>query len=261
MRQRRNVRRVVAGLALAMGFAVLIIKGPAAENQNAQDLNDQFTPLIHSLAGRDLFRAYCASCHGSDGKGTGPASPALKAKLPDLTLLAAKNHGEFPANRVRNMITGDLVVTSHGSREMPIWGPVFHQVEEDVDRGHVRVQNLVEYLQSIQEVTPAKPSSGAALYQQNCAACHGNDLKGNRSAPPPFGNVPDLTTLAQRHSGTFPDSYVIKVLHSGMKMPAHGPAEMPIWGEDFRIGQGLTTAQVEQCISELSSYLKSAQVR
>lgn len=260
MRRTLNAAKLATAVALAAGLMVLLVKGPEAANQNAPS-GDQFTPLIHSLTGRDLFRAYCASCHGSDGKGAGPVSPALKAKLPDLTLLATKNHGEFPAGRVRQMITGNLVLISHGSREMPVWGPIFHQVEEDVDRGNVRLQNLVDYLGSIQEITPARPSSGASLYQQNCAACHGDDLKGNQSAPPPFGNVPDLTTLATRHGGAFPDAYVAKVLRNGVKISAHGPAEMPVWGEDFRIGQGLTSAQVEQCISELTNYLKSAQQR
>jgi hypothetical protein len=74
----------------------------------------------------------------------------LKAKVPDLTLLAKRNGGQFPEPRVRKVILGDDVVASHGSREMPIWGPIFHQIEEDVDRGNVRVENLVKYLESIQ---------------------------------------------------------------------------------------------------------------
>ena len=114
------------------------------------------TPLIHSLKGADLFRAYCASCHGLDGKGDGPAAPALKVRPADLTALALHNKGRFPSEQVRQTITGEWVVAAHGSREMPIWGPIFHQVEADVDRGYVRLQNLVEYLQAIQSLTPAK---------------------------------------------------------------------------------------------------------
>lgn len=258
MKAFRQLGKFRRWLLPAVAVVGTLLGGLGAHSQTSQD---QFTPLIHSIRGPDLFRAYCSSCHGLDGKGAGPAAPALKAKVPDLTILAVSNHGEFPTNRVREMITGDLVVTSHGSREMPVWGPIFHQVEEDVDRGYVRVQNLVDYMQSIQEVIPSKPSTGAALYQQNCAACHGADLKGDRSAPPPFGNVPDLTTLAQRHGGAFPEAYVTKVLRNGVKINAHGPAEMPVWGEDFRIGEGLTSAQVEQCITELTNYVKSAQAR
>jgi mono/diheme cytochrome c family protein len=163
------------------------------------------------------------------------------------------------------------MIASHGSREMPVWGPIFHQVEEDVDRGNVRVENLVEYLQSIQRAQPSeakplsKPSaqvvpSGEKLYKQNCAVCHGNDLKGNGPAPPPFRDVPpDLTTLARRHGGKFPDEYFADVLRNGVVLPAHGPAEMPVWGADFRTRDKLDSAQVAQRITNLSNYFKSLQ--
>ena len=109
-------------------------------------------PLIRSTKGPDLFRAYCASCHGINGKGNGPASVALKAKAPDLTVLSKNNKGQFPEDRIRRTITGEDVVAAHGSREMPVWGPIFHQIEEDIDRGNVRLDNLVKYIESIQSL-------------------------------------------------------------------------------------------------------------
>lgn len=124
----------------------------AAPPQPMPDSDKQFQTLIRSLQGPDLFRAYCASCHGADAKGNGPAAPALKAKMPDLTMLTKNNRGEFPSDRVRKIIMGDDGVASHGSREMPVWGPIFHQIEQDVDRGYVRLDNLVKYLKSIQSV-------------------------------------------------------------------------------------------------------------
>src|SRR2546430_1308318 len=62
--------------------------------------------LIHSVEGNDLYRAYCASCHGISAHGDGPAAPALKAKVPDLTLIAKRNHGVFPSSRVTRTISG-----------------------------------------------------------------------------------------------------------------------------------------------------------
>ena len=109
-------------------------------------------PLIRSTKGPDLFRAYCASCHGIDAKGHGPAAVALKRKVPDLTVLAKNNRNQFPEQRVRKVIMGEDVIAAHGSREMPVWGPIFHQIEEDVDRGNVRLDNLVKYLESIQSL-------------------------------------------------------------------------------------------------------------
>jgi mono/diheme cytochrome c family protein len=162
-------------------------------------------------------------------------------------------------------IMGEGIIASHGTRELPVWGPIFHQVEEDVDRGNVRLENLVKYLESIQKVHSTdvkalnKPSaqvvpSGEKLYKQNCAVCHGNDLKGNGPAPPPFEDVPpDLTTLARGHGGKFPDEYFADVLRNGVVLPAHGPPEMPTWGADFRTRDRLDSTEVMQRITCFSS--------
>ena len=71
-------------------------------------------------SGRDLFVAYCASCHGKDGKGKGPAAASLKTPPPDLTTLAQRNDGKFPKARVMETISGEAAMSAHGSREMPV---------------------------------------------------------------------------------------------------------------------------------------------
>lgn len=149
--------RIVLAVALA-GVAFL---AASPQTQSALNAEGQPVPLIHSVEGPDLFRAYCASCHGVDGKGGGPAASALKARVPNLTSLARNNRGQFPTARVRETITGVQVVAAHGSREMPIWGPVFHQVEGDVDWGNVRLENLVKYLESIQSIPNPNAPTGA----------------------------------------------------------------------------------------------------
>lgn len=228
---------------------------PTAPRQNAQQ---QSTPLIRSVEGRELFRAYCASCHGVAANGMGPAARALRDKVPDLTLLARNNRGLFPEAYVREVIMGDRVLAAHGSREMPIWGPIFHQVESDVDRGNVRLGNLVQYLELIQMIAPSKSLSGVELYLQHCAVCHGSDLKGTGPAPYPYRAPPDLTTLARRHGGSFPAKYVSTVLRNGVAMPAHGPAEMPIWGSDFAAAR-LSASEVDLRIRLLADYIRSQQ--
>jgi mono/diheme cytochrome c family protein len=107
---------------------------------------------------------------------------------------------------------------------------------------------------------PAASASGAELYAQRCSACHGNDLKGNGPFPPPYRTPPDLTTLARRHGGKFPAAYVSNVLRNGVKLPAHGPAEMPVWGTDLGAPDQSDKAQVKFRIKSLTSYIKSMQV-
>jgi mono/diheme cytochrome c family protein len=116
---------------------------------------EQLETLIYSVKGPDLFRAHCAACHGEDGRGRGPLASVLKTKVPDLTVLAKNDGGDFPTALVRKIIVGEDVLISHGSREMPIWGPISHQIESDQDWGNVRLENLVKYLQSIQQKSDA----------------------------------------------------------------------------------------------------------
>lgn len=100
--------------------------------------------LIASLDGRDLYRAYCASCHGMDGKGKGPVAAVIKNGVPDLT--ASKKQ----VSELEKQILGEgPMPAAHGSREMPVWGPIFRRVENDQDLGLVRVRRIVEYIQSL----------------------------------------------------------------------------------------------------------------
>lgn len=93
---------------------------------------------------------------------------------------------------------------------------------------------------------------GKEWFRAYCASCHGDDAKGNGPVarelkePPP-----DLTTLAKRNNGKFPEDYVKRVLAHGVPAPAHGSSEMPIWGPLFA---GINT-------HGLSQYLESVQTK
>lgn len=117
-------------------------------------------------------------------------------------------------------------------------------------------------------LTPPDPSpfppnylpSGEHLYKQYCSACHGMDAKGQGPAasslkmPPP-----DLTTLAKRHMGKFPDEYVASVLLFGPGTTAHGASDMPTWGPVFLYLDKHDEAASKQRIKNLTTYLKSLQ--
>lgn len=110
------------------------------------------TLIIRSVAGRDLFEFYCATCHGRDGKGGGPVAAALKVAPPDLTRLGLHNGGTFPRQRVEAFVTNDGagLTPAHGSADMPVWGPVFHSLDASDTLVKIRIANLVEHIASIQ---------------------------------------------------------------------------------------------------------------
>lgn len=105
--------------------------------------------------GEEMYLSYCAACHGRDGRGDGPAVAALKTPAQDLTSLAKANNGKFPGERVKASIRGDLLVVAHGSKDMPVWGPLFRYLGGG-SRGevNVRIDNLTRYIQSLQESAP-----------------------------------------------------------------------------------------------------------
>jgi len=107
--------------------------------------------------GEDLYLELCAVCHGSGGKGDGPAAAAMTKPMPDLTVLAAKNEGKFPRDAVEDSITGESRVVSHGTIDMPIWGQIFEDAARSdwkafrrEGQAKQRIFNLTEYLATLQ---------------------------------------------------------------------------------------------------------------
>ena len=121
---------------------------------------------VATARGQSQFNKYCASCHGTDGKGNGPVAMSLKEKPADLTQIAKKNGGEFPLQETYQMVDGRKAVSAHGSREMPVWGEELIEptsaksskpdrliaVEKRQAESKVRdrITELVLYIQSIQ---------------------------------------------------------------------------------------------------------------
>jgi mono/diheme cytochrome c family protein len=129
-------------------FCVVVLTGFLWQSLHAG--GQPKTLPIHTVNASEIFHDYCAACHGVDGRGHGPAAQALKYKVPDLTEISKRGNGKFPLIRVREIIEGSETPVSHGSREMPVWGPVFHQVDADEDLGNVRTDNLAHYIESLQ---------------------------------------------------------------------------------------------------------------
>jgi mono/diheme cytochrome c family protein len=103
-------------------------------------------------AGEALYRRYCASCHGSAGRGDGPAALALSPPPTDLTKLRS----EVP--RLMEQIDGRRTIRAHGTAGMPVWGEVFEQ--SLITEPHARrtallqVQTLAQYVRDMRKDTP-----------------------------------------------------------------------------------------------------------
>ena len=151
MKMVKKAGQLASGLSIVICAVFFLALQPAPQESQAKPEKDQPVQLIRSLEGADLFHSYCAPCHGADAKGRGPAAAALNSNVPDLTLISKRNGGVFPAKWVERIIAGDEAMLAHGSRDMPIWGPIFHQVQEDRDFGNIRLHNLTKYLETIQQ--------------------------------------------------------------------------------------------------------------
>jgi mono/diheme cytochrome c family protein len=104
---------------------------------------------IESLTGKDTFLAYCAPCHGREGAGDGPVAPALRIPPGDLRVLSAKKG--FAREAVVAFVTGTgRPIAAHGTSEMPIWGFIFRGLDPSDARVNVRLQNVVDYIESLQ---------------------------------------------------------------------------------------------------------------
>jgi len=129
-------------------IAIMTLVASAAAQSNSKGA----MAGTEAVSGKELYNAYCALCHGPDGQGGGPFSPQLKVWPVDLTQLTKKNHGVFPEMHIREAIDGEFAKPSHGSAEMPIWGPVFRSMAHGhKDSAQVKLDALVKYLESIQE--------------------------------------------------------------------------------------------------------------
>jgi mono/diheme cytochrome c family protein len=130
------------------GVTIVLAIGAALVAQEIKKVPIQPTP---AASGEAMFKAYCAVCHGTGGKGDGPAANALKKRPADLTQLARKNNGTFPDVHVMNFITGQDVVAAHGSRDMPVWGDLFRSLSpNDQEVVKLRLNNVADYVKSLQ---------------------------------------------------------------------------------------------------------------
>ncbi len=110
------------------------------------------------------------------------------------------------------------------------------------------------------EKVPIKPTSASdagKMYTTYCAVCHGQAGQGNGPAAASLKKAPaDLTKLAARNNGKFPEVHVKRYIEGLDEVAAHGTRDMPMWGGLFA-SLDRDTTQIR--IQALSDYLKGLQ--
>jgi mono/diheme cytochrome c family protein len=130
-----------------LAAAILVVLGYAQSNTNGTIAVNKTT----ATSGMQMYINYCASCHGVDGRGNGPAAAALRIPPTDLTVLSKNNHGVFPETHIVTVLQYGAEFPSHGSAEMPVWGPIFGKMDTvNPQVKQLRISNLIRYLKTLQ---------------------------------------------------------------------------------------------------------------
>lgn len=133
---------VVAAVVLAVSLLAPVAASPAA----AQDTGRQ------RVTGGEIYRTYCATCHGATGRGDGPLADSMRRKPADLTEIARRNGGEYPSEVVYRTIDGKQPIRGHGGPDMPVWGDAFARSRDGGDAATVkeRIDTLVDFVRTLQ---------------------------------------------------------------------------------------------------------------
>lgn len=140
---------VAGGLILGVFF---LAQGTGITQTTNKTLKVVPAPQSQPESGKQMYKDYCAACHGIDGKGNGPVADFLKASPPDLTSMAKRYGEKSVVPKVTFILGSGAESKAHGTPEMPIWGPVFSRLSHHSDQVVLlRIHNVATYVDSIQQ--------------------------------------------------------------------------------------------------------------
>ena len=148
MRTKSAVGVYVAGVCLG----VFLIGSGSGLAQTTEKKIEK-VPMVQSdpSSGPQMYKDYCAVCHGADGKGGGPAASALKTPPPDLTTMAKRYGEQSVALKVDATLRFGAGNKTHGTADMPVWGPLFSATDKSQTAVAMRINNLSKYVESLQQ--------------------------------------------------------------------------------------------------------------
>jgi mono/diheme cytochrome c family protein len=141
---------LAVGALSALAVIPLLGSGQEARQPPVPTIKHEPAKPLRSVQGADIYREYCAVCHGKEGKGDGPAARGLKKMPADLTTIT-KRYGEFPRKSIEETILAENEPRpiAHGTRDMPMWGPIFRKSGgRDVEA--LAAANIIKYIESLQ---------------------------------------------------------------------------------------------------------------
>ena len=146
-----SIKKLMVMFTVLIAFTCAVSAQDQTQGQTEETIKHVPIQPTSPVSGKEMYTAYCAVCHGTDGKGGGPAASALKIPPTDLTLLSKNNGGKYPSLKVAASIRNESELPAHGSKEMPVWGTLFWNLssghETEVQQ---RVVNLTKYIESLQ---------------------------------------------------------------------------------------------------------------
>ena len=146
-----SLKKFILVFSVLIAFTCMAAAQEQTQDQTKATIQHVTVKPTSPASGKEMYTSYCAVCHGADGKGGGPAASALKTLPADLTMLSKNNGGKFPAMKVSSILRGTSDLSAHGSKDMPVWGPLFRSMsgghESEVQQ---RVANLTQYVETLQ---------------------------------------------------------------------------------------------------------------
>jgi mono/diheme cytochrome c family protein len=110
---------------------------------------------VRAPSGAETFATHCACCHGPRAEGDGPVAATLSVNVPNLRTLSQRNHGQFPTDAVASYIDGRNFPAARGTRNMPVWGPVFDTTGRLIAGGESstqRIESVIDYPRGLQVI-------------------------------------------------------------------------------------------------------------
>lgn len=155
----RNQRAFPGNIALVLFLTLFVLTLPfyfvaAAAAQQDPVVKIKYINVVRTSPadGSEMYAAYCAVCHGTTGKGNGPAAPAFNHQPTNLTLLTKTNSGKFPERKVYSTLLFGNNVPAHGNAKMPVWNNIFRQMDSSLSPSipEIRIRVLTEYIKTLQ---------------------------------------------------------------------------------------------------------------